>query len=384
MVKQILFSAVFALLVLGCSGSDNDSSSSSALNGLWVTDCQQIDQDLYSLETVTIENEQGVKLERAEYSDAECLNLLQVSEIQFVVIPNGIAKNGNVYSVDMLYNYMILTPKNFLAVDTLNNASFCGRNDWALNQTKDLDQLDCEASLGFALPAFQTELYNNFQIANNQLTPARTTTPFGALTPEERSTDFEAMPVYTKTDQSSALTLDGVWQTDCIEDPGFSANYTWDFSSANPTFTIRLSVGTDDCSTDDVINTFNFSSTTQNGLVSGYPFARNIELLYQNAQLTGLTSIGSDFLNNFQTVGVCSSHTFQAGVPFEINGQDCTTLYDYIFQAETTFYSIVQVSDDRLFLGRTDETPFGSESSENRPINLSTSIFATYFLVPNP
>ncbi len=378
--KFIIIVSIF-LTILSCSSSETKTDS---INGFWVSTCEEQELNQYFITSWDIQNEQTIKIERSEFSDPECRTLLNVLEARFLIVPNSVVKFGTNYAVDLLFNDLILTPKTLDGENLLNAATFCEQTDWTVGQTKDLNNLPCVGTLGFDAPTFETLFYNTFRIINNQLTVAASPAPFGALTFEERSVDFEGAPAYDLLPRPTQLDVDGVWESECFGQASESFKYRWDFRTSSPKLFIFYTANLTDCSVIDLTNEFTFTNFSQTGFVSGFPKARKFQLTFVDGTLLPLTTVGQDFLNNYDVNGACDYQSFTVDVPFSIAGQDCSDLYGYSLNTNTTFYNLLNIDNSILTLGNTNQVVFGNEDEADRPVSLTPAGEFDYQLVPNP
>lgn len=159
------------LTLFGCAPSGGSSSQIAKLQGTWVSGCWK-PTSFYRKDSYTFSGT-DMSASITLYDDAACSNQMNQVDIAWSDI-----RTGDNITIDNQTLYQIsytLMSRNYTAVhtdmvDIINNISWCGKTDWALDVVVDTLGFTCQSgSNTLVYPSKGSTVYNIFSIEGSEV-----------------------------------------------------------------------------------------------------------------------------------------------------------------------------------------------------------------------
>ena len=151
--------------MLGCKADEEETSTTTALEGTWKTACYTNSDNSTNIDTLKFVGNVYTRKDQ-RYSDTACATVYKLEEIIYtysegsaVTFMSG--NTGRYFKITLGSTYKT-TPQSDSAVSAFNSSSKCGFSNWELNTAKDCDHDEDDA--GSTLYGLYMLVENRFYI----------------------------------------------------------------------------------------------------------------------------------------------------------------------------------------------------------------------------
>lgn len=166
-----------------------------SLEGTWITPC---DTDQQSQQVLTFHGN-ALSTQVRQAADASCATVRQIitAEGTFSI---GLQSSvvAEAFDSEFTVSRILLTVLDSEEIPSINHASACGYNDWAVGVAKDVTGKDCGG--GALMPKAGEQRYDILRfLGSDHYLTGKQTTQFDGLSAANRPRELDTQKVYTRT-----------------------------------------------------------------------------------------------------------------------------------------------------------------------------------------